>query len=238
VRRSYRSRRAKVESRTRAAIPPSAVRDLIEAAQGLRDRALLTLAYEHGLRASEVGVLRVAAYDQAQRLIDIYRCKSRRIYHGVPVLARSAAALDAWLDGREVVGAAASWIFPGHSRPCSTCRGWLTVTEDWIDRLPKKCPSCLAPRAEWGKRVSFGISRYAVWEIVKGAAERAGIVKSWPHVLRHSCVTHFLDAGVHPADVQQRAGHASLNTTWGYWASTRRAREDLQRAADAAWDER
>jgi integrase/recombinase XerD len=63
----------------------------------------------------------------------------------------------------------------------------------------------------------FGVSRQTVWRVTKRAAERAGLPEDVsPHWLRHSAISHMLDAGAAPHEVRQFARHASLETTSTY----------------------
>lgn len=70
------------------------------------------------------------------------------------------------------------------------------------------------------------LSRQSVWEIIRKAAERAGITKEVsPHTLRHSFATHLLEGGASVREVQELLGHASVTTTQVY---TRLSPQTLQ----------
>jgi integrase/recombinase XerD len=61
------------------------------------------------------------------------------------------------------------------------------------------------------------LSRQSAWQVLKVAAERAGIaVPVSPHTLRHSFATHLLEGGADVRVVQELLGHASVTTTQIY----------------------
>lgn len=61
------------------------------------------------------------------------------------------------------------------------------------------------------------LSRQSAWEIIRRAAERAGIERDVsPHSLRHSFATHLLSGGADVRVVQEMLGHASVTTTQIY----------------------
>jgi integrase/recombinase XerD len=61
------------------------------------------------------------------------------------------------------------------------------------------------------------LSRQSAWQVLRDAAERAGISSGVsPHMLRHSFATHLLEGGADVRVVQELLGHASVTTTQIY----------------------
>jgi integrase/recombinase XerD len=61
------------------------------------------------------------------------------------------------------------------------------------------------------------LSRQSAWQVLRDAAERAGITAQVsPHTLRHSFATHLLEGGADVRVVQELLGHASVTTTQIY----------------------
>ena len=88
------------------------------------------------------------------------------------------------------------------------------------DYLVRTRPSLLKKRNENALFLNVRggrLSRVSAWEIVKRAAQRAGLeTRVTPHVFRHSYATHLLDGGADIRVVQELLGHASVTTTQIY----------------------
>ena len=79
-----------------------------------------------------------------------------------------------------------------------------------------------------GKR----LSRQAAWEVVRDAAETAGLSGHvGPHTLRHSYATHLMEGGADVRVVQELLGHASVTTTQIYTLVTADALREVYTAS-------
>src|SRR5579859_7446051 len=75
-------------------------RRLFGAIDNKRDRAMFLVAYRHGLRASEVGMLHVADVDLKKLRIMVHRVKGS-LPGEHPLQPDEAKAIKAWLKARE-----------------------------------------------------------------------------------------------------------------------------------------
>ena len=66
-------------------------------------------------------------------------------------------------------------------------------------------------------RFGRGMSRHAVWDVVKARAAAAGLPRDVsPHWLRHSFATHLMAHGAPVRAIQEMLGHADVGTTQIY----------------------
>lgn len=161
-------------------------------ALALRDRALLEFLYGTGARVSEATGLDVDDLDLAEGSV-LLRGKGDK-ERVVPLGRYAVAHLGAYLvRGRPVLTAARAQTRSRAARSVTSARAVFLNTR--------------------GAR----LSRQLAWNVIKGAAVRAGLSADvGPHTLRHSYATHVLDGGADLRVVQELLGHASVTTTQIY----------------------
>lgn len=166
----------------------------------LRDRALLMVAHNAALRASEIVKLRPADVDIASGNVNVRKSKggrSRLIRDCLDPVTKQALA--AWMTKRETLGwddRSAHLFGVFYSRPGKADGDNVTIGKGG------------------GKLDTSHLRRQ-----IPALAKKAGIKKDpHPHLLRHTRAREWSDMGLPVADIQQALGHRNLATTSIYLA--------------------
>jgi integrase/recombinase XerD len=158
--------------------------------RGLRDRAMLELAYGSGLRVSELVALRLNQLDLAANVVIVFgKGGKERI---VPIGAAALHALTSYLAAREK----AAQLAKRHGRSDPTVR---PNSAAFITRLGRP------------------MTRQGFFKALKqwvAADERLAWIS--PHTLRHCFATHLLEGGADLRAVQEMLGHSDISTTQLY----------------------
>jgi integrase/recombinase XerD len=146
---------------------------------GIRDRAMLHLAFAAGLRVSELVGLRLDQLEQPT-LSSIHVLGKGRRERVLPLWKETANALKAWLARRPATRESA--LFLNARGRTMTRSGFEHILAKHVEKAARSQPTI------GGKRVT-------------------------PHVLRHTCAMHTLQATRDIRRVSLWLGHASLQST-------------------------
>lgn len=159
-----------------------------DAAEGLRDRAMLELMYACGLRVSELVGLPANGVNLRQGVARVFgKGRKERL---VPLGEEAQHWLERYL---------------AEARPALT--GGRPVPRNGVGEVPL-----------FVNRSGKAPSRQQFWGAVKRYAAVAGIdpARVSPHGLRHSFATHLLNHGADLRALQMLLGHSSLSSTQIY----------------------
>lgn len=174
-----------------------------------RDRAIVELLYGCGLRVGELTGLDARASNTARGWVDLDAQEASVLGKGskrriVPVGAKAAAALAAWLAVRDECNA--------------------------LEAARLRDPASAA--ALFIGRNGLRFSSQSVWKQLRARSLKAGLAAPvHPHMLRHSFASHVLQSSSDLRAVQELLGHANITTTQVY---TRLDFQHLAKAYDAA----
>jgi integrase/recombinase XerD len=156
--------------------------------RGLRDRAMLSVAYAAGLRVSELVKLELGDLDLERGVVAaLGKGQKRRL---VPLGEVALEHLEAYLEAR--------------------------AEDDRAREQKRRRASAQKAKKSYVFRSPRGgaLTRQAFWQIIGRYARAAGIRGgAHPHQLRHSFATHLLGGGADLRSVQTLLGHASIVTT-------------------------
>jgi site-specific recombinase XerD len=163
-----------------------------QTALGLRDRAMLHLAFAAGLRVSELVGLRLDQLDRGPtpRVRILGKGRRERV---LPLWRETANAISDWIEVRPTKGD--QELFLNAVGRAMTRSGFEYILSKHVATATRRRPSI------GGKRVT-------------------------PHVLRHSCAMHTLQATRDIRKVALWLGHASLQSTEMYLRADPSEKED------------
>ena len=158
--------------------------------RGLRDRAMLEMAYGCGLRVSELVGLQLHQVNLAVGAVVVFGKGSKE--RMVPMGGAAIRALKAYLDRRDEI-----------LNPAGDGKG------------KKKVPRRVS--AVFITRLGRAMTRQGFFKALKGwAANDPRLAWISPHTLRHCFATHLLEGGADLRAVQEMLGHSDISTTQIY----------------------
>ncbi len=212
------SLRAKASKHKRTALSRAQTHALlagVEDQAGYPTRLVTLLLYGCGMRVSEPLNLRIKDLDTSAWRLTLRGCKGGKDCTViVPECLRAAMST-------QIEHARAMWKRDRETHlpvevPGLLARKYPKAPHSWpwFWLFPSHTP-CTHPRT--GEMVRWRMHEANVQRAVKKSAEKLGLDGlATPHVLRHCCATHILEAGGNVRDVQELLGHSNLNTTMIY----------------------
>jgi integrase/recombinase XerD len=159
--------------------------------RGLRDRAMLEMAYGCGLRVSELVGLQLHQVNLAAGAVVVFGKGSKE--RMVPMGGAAIRALKAYLERRDEI------LNPAGDAKRDKKRVTRRVSAVFITRLGR------------------AMTRQGFFKALKGwAANDPRLAWISPHTLRHCFATHLLEGGADLRAVQEMLGHSDISTTQIY----------------------
>ena len=224
--------RKRKTQRSRAVIELHEIQQIRRAVADPLEGALFEWIYTNGTRASEPGLARMADVDLKRMRIQLVHLKGGLDPDWIPMPKICAQAIEKWLPVRDMLELRVEqqdFLFPAKNPGrCYPCKGTAKI----IKKNRKEKTSSMVPCYHCDAcGIRWGLSRHEVRYIFADLFARAGIEKErrFPHILRASAVTHMLDQGYEAGNVQERVGHASSKTTFGYMKATKAAHATIDK---------
>lgn len=210
----------------------SEVAKLLEAADLLRDRAVIQMLYSTGCRSCELRTMRIDDIDFAKRKALVRgKGKERIVYFG----SEAARMLRSYL-GQRTSGYVFQNAYPTQNGWISCSKaGWYGNYKDYSAATPMLRHEYLGrphtvsrSQAETRFRTLLSgkslnrmnrdrpLYKSTLARIVSLAAAKAHLIHVTPRLLRHCFATHLLERGASVLEVQQLLGHAHLSSTEVY----------------------
>lgn len=168
---------------------PTEVQSLLDACVRLRDRLLLCLLYESGMRIGQALGLRHADIRSYDGVIEIV---PRLNSNGALAKARSPYSVHVSKEAMELY---ADYLM----------QEYVDAEHDYVFANG------------WGGRVGMPMTYTTVADLFRRLSRKTGL-HATPHMFRHTHATELLRAGWDAAYVQKRLGHAQIQTTVNTYA--------------------
>lgn len=104
----------------------------------------------------------------------------------------------------------------GKSRLVPLGEHLAAVLDDYLERTRPGFESAPGEKALFLSQQGLRLGTQSLGIIVRKAASKAGLGRVTPHLLRHACATHLLEAGADIRYIQELLGHEHLSTTQIY----------------------
>ena len=101
-------------------------------------------------------------------------------------------------------------VLPLSSRLCRLLSEYLKEARPYLRPFPEERALWVSPQN--GTRLGYTYIRDIVWR----NSEKLGLGKIYPHLLRHACATHMLEAGAKLEHIQAFLGHSVPSSTERY----------------------
>lgn len=163
---------------------PREVQALLDACMRRRDRLLVSLLYESGMRIGQALGLRHADIRSFDGEIDIV---PRTNSNGARAKSRSPYTVHV---SKELMALYADYLVHEHKEASHDY-----VFVNW-----------------WGGRIGAPMTYFTVIDLFRKLSSKTGL-RATPHMFRHTHATELLRAGWDAAYVQRRLGHAQIQTT-------------------------
>lgn len=164
---------------------------IIESAESKRDKAMLAVIYQCGLRRAEVGLLLRDDYNRPRSMLRVTRLKKRDSYwHELVLWASTKRLLDQYLKQREEDKDYNDALFPSR-------KGGMPISHAGVYWAFVKAAEKAGVR-------------------IKDKPDERGNRHPSPHRLRHSIAVHQMNCGIDIVDIQEHLAHAKIETTLVY----------------------
>lgn len=101
-------------------------------------------------------------------------------------------------------------LLPLSQRLCRLLADYLKETRPYLRPFPEEQALWVSPQN--GTRLGYTYLRNIVWL----NSQKLGLGKIYPHLLRHACATHMLEAGAKLGQIQAFLGHSVPSSTERY----------------------